>query len=180
MWDDLEWPPPSGCGTQHPHRALGGTCVLLAAVPTTPPCFRHWRRSSLLHFGHIQRKNYFIILEYRSVCGRSGIPFSREGLGTNSLSQSLTALPAPSKKEPLTRPQALRFSRKLSKAPSQRTTSPGRGKMSPQVTKRGICRHRRLGEFGGVRPLRHRCAMPPLPKGEARAPPEAFSLRLIL
>ena len=38
----------SGCGTQHPLRALGGTCVLLAAAPTTPPCFRHWRRSSSL------------------------------------------------------------------------------------------------------------------------------------
>ena len=38
----------TGCGTQHPHRALGGTCVLLAAAPTTPPCFRHWRRSSSL------------------------------------------------------------------------------------------------------------------------------------
>ena len=112
--DDLEWPPLlPGCGTQHPLRALGGTRVLLAAAPTTPPCFRHWRRSSSLHSGHIQRKNYFIISEYRSVCGRSGIPFSREGFGTNSLSQSLTALPAPSRREPLTRPQALRFSRKL-------------------------------------------------------------------
>ena len=55
----LEWSPLSGCGTQHPHRALGGACVLLAAAPTTPPCFRHWRRSSLLHFGHIQRKIIF-------------------------------------------------------------------------------------------------------------------------
>ena len=54
----LEWSPLSGCGTQHPHRALGGACVLLAAAPTTPPCFRHWRRSSSLHFGHFQRKNY--------------------------------------------------------------------------------------------------------------------------
>ena len=49
----------SGCGTQHPHRALGGTRVLLAAAPTTPPCFRRWRRSSSLRSGHIQRKNYF-------------------------------------------------------------------------------------------------------------------------
>ena len=49
----------SGCGTQHPHRALGGTRVLLAAAPTTPPCFRHWRRSSLLRSGHIQRKIIF-------------------------------------------------------------------------------------------------------------------------
>ncbi len=48
----FECPPLSGCGTQHPHRALGGTRVLLAAAPTTPPCFRRWRRSSSLHFGH--------------------------------------------------------------------------------------------------------------------------------
>ena len=79
--------------------------------PRPGEVFCHWRRSSL-HSGHIQRKNYFIISEYRSVCGRSGIPFSREGFGTNSLSQSLTALPAPSRREPLTRPQALRFRRK--------------------------------------------------------------------
>ena len=41
----------TGCGTQHPLRALGGTRVLLAAVPTTAPCFRRWRRSQLLHCG---------------------------------------------------------------------------------------------------------------------------------
>ena len=47
--NDLEWLPLlPGCGTQHPHRALGGTRVLLAAAPTTPPCFRRWRRSSSL------------------------------------------------------------------------------------------------------------------------------------
>ena len=34
-----------GCGTQHPLRSA---CVLLAAAPTMTPCFRHWRRSSLL------------------------------------------------------------------------------------------------------------------------------------
>ena len=33
--------------------------------------------------------------------------------GRNSLSQSLTALPAPSEREPLARPEALRFSRKV-------------------------------------------------------------------
>ena len=37
-----------GCGTQHPLRALKSTCVLLAAAPTMIPCFRHWRRLSLL------------------------------------------------------------------------------------------------------------------------------------
>ena len=47
--NDFECPPRfPGCGTQHPHRALGGTRVLLAAAPTAPPCFRHWRRSSSL------------------------------------------------------------------------------------------------------------------------------------
>ena len=47
--DDLKCAPRlPGCGTQHPHRALGGTRVLLAAAPTTPPCFRRWRRSSSL------------------------------------------------------------------------------------------------------------------------------------
>ena len=47
--DDFECAPRlPGCGTQHPHRALGGTRVLLAAAPTTPPCFRRWRRSSSL------------------------------------------------------------------------------------------------------------------------------------
>ena len=34
-----------GCGSQHPQRFA---CVLLAAAPTTTPCFRHWRRSSPL------------------------------------------------------------------------------------------------------------------------------------
>ena len=57
--DDLNCAPLTGCGTQHPLRALCGTRVLLAAAPTTPPCFRHWRRSSSLHFAHIQR-NYFL------------------------------------------------------------------------------------------------------------------------
>ena len=37
--------PRPGCGTQHPQRFA---CVLLAAAPTATPCFRHWRRSSLL------------------------------------------------------------------------------------------------------------------------------------
>ena len=53
-----EQPLATGCGTQHPLRALGGTRVLLAAAPTTAPCFRRWRRSQLLHcgVGGVQRK----------------------------------------------------------------------------------------------------------------------------
>ena len=108
MEEDLKCAPRlPGCGTQHPHRALGGTRVLLAAAPTTPPCFRHWRRSSLL-----QRKNYFKFWGTETPAGVSVPFFHGWGLGTNSLSQSLTALPAPSKREPLARPQALHFSRK--------------------------------------------------------------------
>ena len=34
-----------GCGSQHPPRSA---CILLAAAPTAPPCFRRWRRSSPL------------------------------------------------------------------------------------------------------------------------------------
>ena len=71
----------SGCGTQHPHRALGGTCVLLAAAPTIPPCFRHWRRSSLLHFGHIQRKIIFYFA-FVALCGALQTLFSRRGVVT--------------------------------------------------------------------------------------------------
>ena len=40
-------------------------------------------------------------------------PIFTGGVGTNSLSQSLTALTAPSGREPLARPDALRFSLKL-------------------------------------------------------------------
>ena len=39
---------PTGCGTQRPLRALGGTRVLLTAAPTAPPCIRRRRRSSPL------------------------------------------------------------------------------------------------------------------------------------
>ena len=42
----LPW---TGCGSQRMLRPLSGPCILLATAPTTPPCFRHWRRSSLLH-----------------------------------------------------------------------------------------------------------------------------------
>ena len=45
-----------GRGSQRPHRALGGTRILLAAAPTAPPCFCHWQRSSLLHRGFFTRR----------------------------------------------------------------------------------------------------------------------------
>ena len=39
----------TGCGTQRPFRTLNGAHVLLAAAPTTAPCFRRRRRSPSLH-----------------------------------------------------------------------------------------------------------------------------------
>ena len=41
------------------------------------------------------------ISQFWKICGFSRIAFSREGLGTNSLSQNLTVLTAPSGREPL-------------------------------------------------------------------------------
>ena len=101
----------AGCGTQHPHRALGGTRVLLAAAPITPPCFRRWRRSSSL-LG-INSGNSIFIVAFVALCGALQTHFSREGLGTNSLSQNLTVLPAPSGREPLAHPDTLHFSGEL-------------------------------------------------------------------
>ena len=81
----MEYASLTGCGTQHPHRALGGTRVLLAAAPTTPPCFRRWRRSSSLHFGHKERKEYFV-LQFRNACGRFGTAFFMGEIAVESLS----------------------------------------------------------------------------------------------
>ena len=75
----MEYASLTGCGTQHPHRALGGTRVLLAAAPTTPPCFRRWRRSSSLHFAHNQQNRYF---KFRSSGTPASVPlllFHRRG-----------------------------------------------------------------------------------------------------
>ena len=88
----------------------------------------------------------------------------------DSLRQSLTALPAPSGREPLARPQALRFSRKLYRY-AKGPISEGAGIERSEMTG---------GVSPGVRPLRLCFANPPLPKGEARALPETFSLLLKL
>ena len=82
--DDLEWLPLSGCGSQHSLRALGGTRVLLAAAPTTPPCFRRWRRSSSLHSSHIQRNNYFIFA-FVAACGPLQTHFTRGVVTVNGI-----------------------------------------------------------------------------------------------
>ena len=41
----------TGCGTQQIFHALGGTHMLLATAPTTPPGFGRWPRSSSLPLG---------------------------------------------------------------------------------------------------------------------------------
>jgi len=74
----LKLPPQTGCGTQHLLHALSGARILLAAAPTTPPCFRHWRRSSLLRFGN-GRGMIIFYLQQRKACGLFSAAFSREG-----------------------------------------------------------------------------------------------------
>ena len=131
MEEDLKCAPRlPGCGTQHPHRALGGTRVLLAAAPTTPPCFRRWRRSSLL-----QRKNYFKFWGTETPAGVSVPFFHGWGEPLSSCRFASSHLP-----------QGDGFSGggKLCDSAERRLLEgrlpPLRGKMSPQVTKRGICR----------------------------------------
>ena len=104
-------------GLRHPASAscLGRHLRFAGRCPNNSSLFPPLAAVVVVALWPYSAERLFIISEYRSACGRSGIPFSREGFGTNSLSQSLTALPAPSGREPLARPQALRFSRKLSR-----------------------------------------------------------------
>ena len=135
-----------GCGTQHPHRALGGTRVLLAAAPTTPPCFRRWRRSSLL-----QRKNYFKFRGTETPAGVS-VPFfhgwsrkgkrqlprlfpaetvARRGAPSPSQSPLVTALP---KGEPLAWRHSFRLNCKV--CGFARASPFGRGGIASAMTER--------------------------------------------
>ena len=80
-------------------------------------------------------------------CVRSHLP-PRGRL--NSLSQSLTALTAPSEREPLAYPQTLCPNRKLyrhAKGPILEDDFPRSGGRCRAATKRGIRRRRRLGEY---------------------------------
>ena len=50
--------------------------ILLAAAPTAPPCFRHWRRSSLLHiflcFSHLRlRRRFYLCAELHALRRRN-------------------------------------------------------------------------------------------------------------
>ena len=89
--------------------------------------------------------------------------------GVNALSQSLTALPAPSEREPLAYPQTLYFSRKLyrhAKGPILEDDFPRSGGRCRAATKRGICRRRRLGEFRQAPLPSCRFASSHLPQGD--------------
>ena len=147
MEEDLKCAPRlPGCGTQHPHRALGGTCVLLAAAPTTPPCFRRWRRSSLL-----QRKNYFYfrasgasadaplaLFHGRGRKGKRQLPrwfpaetVARRGASSPSQSPLVTALP---KGEPLAWRHSFRLNCKV--CGFARASPFGRGGIASAMTER--------------------------------------------
>ena len=102
VMDDWECAPLSGCGTQHPLRALGGTRVLLATAPTTPPCFRRWRRSSSLRSAHHQRNNYFIFRVCRALRSAPNAIFTGGVVAANCIcsaafceSAALRACPLP-------------------------------------------------------------------------------------
>ena len=74
----------------------------------------------------INSGNSIFIVAFVALCGALQTHFSQEGLGTNSLSQNLTVLPAPSGREPLAHPDTLHFSGEqctMPKAPSQRGLS---------------------------------------------------------
>ena len=121
----------SGCGTQHPHRALGGTCVLLAAAPTTLPCFRHWRRSSSL-LRIISGKNIFNFGFQESL--RTFLkPFFTGGSWERTLSVIAARCQLPRR--------------------GSFFAAAGRFLIAPET----------LDRANGVRPLRHRCAMPHSP-----------------
>ena len=57
-------------------------------------------------------ENYFLFAVPKRLRAFRNCLFTR-GAGTNSLSQNLTVLPAPSEREPLAQPPTLHFSRKL-------------------------------------------------------------------
>ena len=68
---------------------------MLAAAPTTPPCFRHWRRLSLLHSGHIQRKIIFYFA-FVAACGPLQTHFHGWGRKGKQLLHTLASSPSQS------------------------------------------------------------------------------------
>ena len=90
-----------------------------------------------------------------------------------SLSQNLTVLPAPSGREPNPLSHGLRRASSpeggaFGHLPVSANKAPPSGELANAVSLRGFVPRKR------PRPLRHRCAMPPLPKGEPLAVPANF------
>ena len=132
----------SAIGLRHPASAscLGRHSRLAGRCPNNSSLFPPLAAVVVVALWPYSAERLFLIEQCRSVCGRSGTAFSRVGSwrktafaaplsakarrsginfllaasGLNSFSQSLTALPAPSGREPLARPHTLHFSRKLS------------------------------------------------------------------
>ena len=128
----------SAIGLRHPASAscLGRHLRLAGRCPNNSSLFPPLAAVVVVALCAYSAEKLFLIEQCRSVCGRSGIAFSREGVVTangscracflrkrrrggqascwlNPLSQNLTVLTAPSEREPLARPQTLRLSRKL-------------------------------------------------------------------
>ena len=94
----------AGCGSLRLLRALRGTRFLQAAVPTAPPCFGHWPRSSPLQtrgcsplvtpklLGSIQKIQVASLKDF--LCSADWKPLSR-------------CATAPSKREPLAKPESV-------------------------------------------------------------------------
>ena len=94
----------AGCGSLRLLRALRGTRILQAAVPTAPPCFGHWPRSSPLQtrgcsplvtpklLGSIQKIQVASLEDF--LCSADWKPLSR-------------CATAPSKREPLAKPESV-------------------------------------------------------------------------
>ena len=102
------------------------------------------------------------------------------GGGTNSLSQSLMALTAPSGREPLARPEALHLSLKLCRHAQGPILEDDFPRPGEDVAQRQKGESVAVGDWGSfsLRAPSQSPAVTALPKGEPRAPPEAFSFLL--
>ena len=178
----------SAIGLRHPASAscLGRHSRLAGRCPNNSSLFPPLAAVVVVALWPYSAERLFLIEQSRSVCGRSGFAFSRKGVvtgncicsaafcesaalrgtfsGLNSPSQSLTALPAPSEREPLARPEG------FSLHPMGRTACA----LSVIATR---CHTPPFVTCGDIFP---RSGGSLSSKGEPRALPETFSLRLKL
>ena len=137
-------------------RIISGNIIYNRAMPERPQTLRH-----CIFTGRSWERTLSVIA-VRCQLPRRGNFFAAAGrflIAPNTLATNVTAW--------------LSLRGKTSPAPGEDVAQRQKGES-------GAGAPERASEANGVRPLRHRCAIPPLPKGEARAPPEAFSLLLKL